>query len=337
MTQSSLTCFILAGGSGSRLWPLSQPEQPKPCLTLPFLEDSLLSLTLQRVRHLLPESIGIITHADCVDAIDACLLQQPLPPMITHVIVEPSRRNTAPAIALALTETDWDEDALCFILPSDQMLDPLDAFTETVRHAQTYMDTHQDCPFMLFGLTPTHPSSRFGYIATRDHAATPALAIDSFIEKPQPDHALALMAQSGAYWNSGLILCRPQALKALLDQVGCHGERETFASMPALSIDHALWHSHAHLGQMIPLHCQWHDVGTWQALLSLAAQKPEHQALLASDTIVISTEGEKPVRCVGVENVLVVNTPDGLLIMNRDELASDVPSTPNAQDAEAIR
>lgn len=206
------------------------------------------------------------------------------------------------------------------------MLEPLDAFSETVRQAQAYMHAHPEYPFLLFGLTPTHPSSRFGYIATQERitgGSLPgaALCMTSFIEKPEAQQALAMMAQPGTYWNSGIILCRPKALQTLLSDAGCHGQRDQFMTMPALSIDHALWHDKAHAGVMMPLHCQWHDVGTWPALLNLAAQQPEHQAALSAGTMVINTEKDKPVRCVGVDNLLVVNTPDGLLIMNRNAMS----------------
>lgn len=204
--MSSICPIILAGGQGTRLWPLSTPERPKQFLRLPG-QPSLFQQTLLRVKG--PEFLPPIIV--CNKKHEA-LVQQELLEAGSHttaIILEPESKNTAVAIALACTwiNEHIHQQVQCLILPADQLLEPANKLIDVVR---TAIDKAPNS-LNLFGLTPQSPSSQFGYIKTNNNGE-----VTGFEEKPDKERAKQLLQQTNTYWNSGWFLAKNSNLQRWL-------------------------------------------------------------------------------------------------------------------------
>lgn len=275
---------ILAGGQGTRLWPLSTPERPKQFLPLPGL-PSLFQQTLQRIK-----------HADFMPPIVVCLAQhqhlieqelQRANITATAILTEAKPRNTAPAIALA---SNWIAEQLpagifALILPADQYLEPTNKLHQAILSATRQAPDNLN----LFGLSPSLPSSQFGYIKTNgQHTVT------GFEEKPTPERAEQLINEHHAYWNSGIFLANNIQLQSWLQQYQDNLDNQPFdkAIVEKISEQGPSQDLPLHL---TPLHCQWQDMGSWQAWYDLAQAKhyPSTQRRWGNYAILLEEPGHK--------------------------------------------
>ncbi|WP_438465372.1 mannose-1-phosphate guanylyltransferase/mannose-6-phosphate isomerase [Marinomonas sp. PE14-40] len=334
-----LTPVILCGGFGSRLWPASRLAFPKPCLTLNDNEPSLLQQTLIRIAHLRVNAPIIVCNQRhrFVIAEQIESLKQDYP-YLTHarILLEPSARNTAPAIALAALESlTLASDTTLLVLPADHVIQKDERFDQSMPQAFKLAQANH---LVTFGIQPTRAETGFGYIQTGQNCDVMA-----FIEKPNKETAQAYLAHGDYLWNSGMFMfsaksylselmkyqpaifdaCQKAFKARCQDSDFTRIHAATFESCPADSIDYAVMEK-TEKAKVVPFYCEWQDVGNWGALYD---QAPKDEALnhLSGDIISQETQGclirseSRLVTTLGVENLVIIETPDAVLVMNKDK------------------
>ena len=338
-----LISVILAGGSGTRLWPLSRETYPKQFIPL-FHDASLFQKTLERTRQFPALGPTLIVGNEQHRFLMAEQIRK-MGDQKVQIILEPSLKGTAPAAALAAVQAiaHHDNDVLLLILPADHHIENEAAFTQSIQHA---IPAAQAGKLVAFGVKPTRPETGYGYIQTGEAFLDRSLVIDQFVEKPDTRNAERYL-QSGSYWwNSGIYLFSAGAyLQALLLHAPetYHGARNAIAQAKRDmdfvrpdqaafdkclldSIDYAVMEK-THQGVMVPLGCDWNDVGAWDALATLG-KTDEHGNQVEGNVIAEKTErclvhaDKRLVVTLGVQDLIVVDTPDALLIMAKDAAQS---------------
>jgi len=340
---------ILAGGSGSRLWPLSRSLYPKQFLGLTG-ESSLFSATLARLDAL--AEVGLDAAAPLVVCNDehrflvAELLRTAGIGDAT-IVLEPVGRNTAPAIALAALEASatTGDDPLLLVLPADHALRDAAAFAEAVAAAAEQADSGG---LVTFGVVPTGPETGYGYIRA---AADDGGAVERFVEKPDRATAERYLAAGRYYWNSGMFVFRAGAVLAALDEHApaipaavraAHAGRasdldfvridaDAFAASPADSIDYAVL-EHTDSARVVPLDAGWSDIGSWSAVWEHARDAgnlDDERNAVRGDVVLHAVKDclvhadHRLVGAVGVCGLVIVETADAVLVAPR-ERAQDV-------------
>lgn len=325
MTRFAL---VLAGGVGSRAWPASRPDRPKQCL--PLVEGrSLLQCTVDRLSTTFPaEHILVVTGRDM-----ARTVRQQLPWHSDRILVEPERRNTTAAIVWGAAEAARRGATSIAVLPSDHRIVDEAAFLAALNAALDAADA--DGPTLL-GVRPSHPETGFGWIvpgpAVVVRAGAPVHRVERFVEKPDAERAAALLA-AGALWNAGILCARlddlgarladalpgaASAWRALRDGAAVE---HVWARIEPTSIDHGLLEQTAGL-HVVPAAVGWSDLGTWTALAEVL---PEHALGRARVEQGLAIDGGghvvwapgKRVVTLGVDDLVIVDTPDALLVCRR--------------------
>ena len=341
---------ILSGGAGTRLWPVSREAHPKPFIVLPD-GQSLMQKTLLRAAALKPASILTITNRDYFFITrDAYAAVAPAAGIALDYLLEPAGRNTAPAIAagaLRIRE-QFGDNATMLVLPSDHLIGDITAFAKAVDAAvelagQRYLVT--------FGITPTGAETGFGYIEA-DQAGKlggHGLVVRRFVEKPSREKAEQYLASGRYYWNSGMFCfrvgeflgqlarCAPAVSEAVLaawqatprNQAPVAIDAESFARIADISVDYAVMEK-AERVAVVPGRFDWSDIGSWQALGDLvpadaAGNRVQGEAVLIDAEHCFVRSEDRLVAALGVRNLLVVDTPDALLVADRNR-AQDVKS-----------
>ena len=320
---------ILAGGAGTRLWPLSTTQRPKHLLPL-LGKRSLFEQTLDRFDEQFSKPIVIANRAQ----------EQELANLVgegVRIVLEPCKRDSAAAIALAAVLAG--DDDLLLICPSDHHIADLAAFHEAISKARPAAEAGR---IVTFGIEPDHPATGFGYIAAADGAGD-VRSVARFIEKPPLVRAQEMIEQGGHYWNAGIFLASARtwreelerhapailaAASEALDRASksgniIHVDEAAFASAPAKSIDYAVM-EHSGRVSVVPVSMGWSDIGSWLALLK-AADKDDAGNALSSDVLamdcknmLVRTSGPK-VAAIGVEGLVIVATPDAVLVMRPED------------------
>jgi mannose-1-phosphate guanylyltransferase/mannose-6-phosphate isomerase len=343
---------ILSGGSGTRLWPLSREQYPKQLLALcedsTMLQATALRLTAEPGEDALEAAAPIVVSNEEYRFITAEQLRQCGRPART-VILEPVGRNTAPALTLAALYAGAEgADPVLLVMPADHVIRDGRAFRDAVRLAATLAE--QDA-LATFGIVAQTPETGYGYI--RRGAPLPGLShghayiIDRFVEKPDQATAQRYVDSGDYFWNSGLFVMRASAW---LDEIGRHRPdilaacrsafagreqdrdflrvgRDAFTACPSDSIDYAVMEKASGTGSrsvaVIPLQAGWSDVGAWDALWAINAKDGQGNVtrgdvLLhdASDTLALAQS--RLVACIGVQDLVVVETPDAVMVAARD-------------------
>jgi len=332
---------ILAGGSGTRLWPLSRKLYPKQLL--PLLDrNTLVQNTLARLQGLdaMAEPV-IICNEEHRFIIAEQMRAMGVNP--SAIILEPVGRNTAPAVAVAaLSVLASDPDAVLLVLPADHLIADPAGFHDAVREAAAHAEKGH---LVTFGIVPTAPETGYGYI--RQGAAlqgSSARAIDRFVEKPDLATAQGYVASGEYFWNSGMFVFRADAVLAELERFApaivqaCRNaldsarqdldflrlDRDAFAACPEDSVDYAVMEQ-TDKGVMVPLSCGWNDLGSWDALWQ-AGQQDESGNVLKGDVVTCDVRDSylhaetRLLAAVGLENHIVVETADAVLISPRDRV-----------------
>ncbi|MGI8881694.1 MAG: mannose-1-phosphate guanylyltransferase [Jatrophihabitans sp.] len=345
MGEGNRYAVIMAGGSGTRLWPLSRVGKPKQLLDL-VDGRSLLQLCYERIAGLLPaDRIYVcIAQADR----DAVLANLPdLPP--ENVIGEPTGRDTANAIGYASAVLrEADPDAVVAFLSSDHLIEPVDVFRGAVDRAYTLAE--QPGALVTFGIVPTHPHIGLGYIELG--AALPtdpaAHAVASFAEKPDAATAEGYVGSGRYLWNSGMFVWRADSV---LDQLAAHlptayadlvriaaawrtPDRdavlaERYPTLPKISIDYAVMEPASRqpgVVLVVPLEISWLDIGSWPSLAQILPTDAAGNALRAltagldaSGCVLISDDPDHLIATIGVQDLVVVHTGDATLVCPRAE------------------
>ena len=343
---------ILAGGGGTRLWPLSRQQYPKQYHAL-LGERSLLQETLVRLDGMDgAASPMLVSNEDHRFLVAGQLGEIDRP--FSVLVLEPCGRNTAPALGLAAEHLsaqgeDQDDDQLMLVMPSDHVIQDVDAFQEAVCVAVPFA---LEGSLVTFGVVPTGPETGYGYIRMGDPLVRPRAVVTphevtSFVEKPDADTA-AEYVESGQYlWNSGIFMMRssvwrgelsrhrPDIARAVKQAYRCgrrdgrfyRPDADLFAQCPSESIDYAVMEPSAGAGQtshvVVPLDAGWSDVGAWSALWARGV--PDDQGNVTKGDIY--TDGsrnnliisqDRLVAAVGVEDLAVIETSDAVLVARKD-------------------
>ncbi len=336
---------IMAGGTGSRLWPLSRTLYPKQFMTLNG-EDSMLQASLKRLQGLETSPAIIITneeHRFIVAEQVRLTGKQP-----GAIILEPVGRNTAPAVALAAIEVlNDDEDPTLLIMAADHVIDDIAAFQRTVKEAEKIAEAGK---LVTFGISPTVAETGYGYIRVDGLAAElkkgqeTSYPVAEFVEKPDFVTAQRYLESGEYFWNSGMFMfkarryleelekfqpdilkaCRAAMKKASKDLEFHRIDEAEFAACPSDSIDYAVMEKTSD-AYVVPLNVEWNDIGSWSALWDIAI-KDENDNVIKGDVIshdthncYINTTG-KLVATVGLKDVIVVNTKDAVLVATKDKV-----------------
>ena len=339
---------VLSGGSGTRLWPLSREKYPKQLLPL-IGEDSLLQATVRRLdgisgiqlaspmvvcneeyRFVIAEQLRLISKEGCI-------------------VLEPIGRNTAPALTLAALAARRDNsDPILLVMPADHVITDTPAFQEAIRQGALLAE---EGAVATFGITPDSPETGYGYIQTGQAQSDGcACRIARFVEKPDLATAQSYLDAGSYLWNSGLFMmrasvwlsamgiCRPDILKACqtawgqgsVDGVFLRVDKDAFAQCPSDSIDYAVMERIATgevdlpEGMVVPLSAGWSDVGSWDALWKVLP-KDSQGNVLQGDVIMndcrntLALSAGRLLACVGVEDMVIVETPDAILVAHKDK------------------
>ena len=333
---------ILAGGSGTRLWPRSRQRQPKQFADITGAGRTLIQATADRLQGLVGDDELYVVVGEKF----AHLAAAQLPTMAAHqVIVEPSGRNTAPAIGLACVHLyHRDPNAVVAFLPADHVIPNTAAFQAALRCAGEAAEAGH---LVTLGVTPTFAHTGYGYIK-RGEALPIATeqtlyTVERFLEKPNLATAEAFLADGGYYWNGGIFISRADqmlaeierqlpAVYARLQQILAALEQPDAASvlaavwrdMPNISIDYGVMEG-AHQVAVTPLDAGWNDVGSWDALENVIARDPAQNCVAQGETLTINSQGniiysERFVALVGVNDLAIIDTGDALLIGHKSEM-----------------
>ncbi|MCC6443960.1 MAG: mannose-1-phosphate guanylyltransferase [Armatimonadetes bacterium] len=341
--MQTLVALIMAGGSGTRFWPLSRPERPKQFLRL-VGDRTMLQLTIDRMDGLIPpERILVITNESFVDLVKE---QSPEIPE-ENIIGEPMPRETAAAITLgcAIIEERWP-GAVAVVMPSDHTIEPKEDFHRTIISAATA--AAQDATLYTFGIKPTFPAEGFGYLESGRELkvlnGVRHFELRSFKEKPDRATAENYLGSGRYFWNSGIFVWKAATILyeirrnlpehyfylVPLAENRQHPAwkwrlRQAFQAVPKISIDYGVMEKAERIA-MVEANYKWNDVGGWLALERLLPA--DHtgnyslgnlHSLESSDNIIIAEDPNHLVACVGVTGLVVVHTEDATLICKKED------------------
>ena len=327
--------IILAGGSGSRLWPLSRELYPKQLLNLNS-DISLLQSTFQRLNEFMPaENIISITntkHASNVKSQldnltkNACVLSEPL------------SKNTAPAIALAtkyIQQKDKEIDPVILVVPSDHLIENNEKFIETVKKGEKLA---QEGYIVTFGIEPNYPETGYGYINILEKRILDGYKVKEFVEKPDAVTAQKYIDKKTYFWNSGIFMFKasimmeeiknlaPDIYSAMTEfdfSTSSNIEYVLFDKMPGISIDYAIMEKSNKIA-LVKLESDWNDLGSWQSIYDTGKKDENNNVMIGH----VLDEGSKNsfvyassklVATIGLEDTVLVETEDAILACKKDK------------------
>ncbi|NMF88741.1 mannose-1-phosphate guanylyltransferase/mannose-6-phosphate isomerase [Aromatoleum petrolei] len=345
----NLNLVILSGGSGTRLWPLSREQYPKQLLAL-IGDDTMLQQTATRLDGFsgsLPVAAEPIVVCNEEYRFITAEQMRAIGRTSSRILLEPIGRNTAPALTLAaLSVAREDEDGVLLVMPADHVVRDREAFHRAVAVG---LEAAKEGAMVTFGIVPERAETGYGYIRFGSECSPGVCEVAAFVEKPDADTAAEYVACGAYLWNSGLFMVRASAwLKAIghfnpAMLAACEASldaavrdidfvrigRSTFEACPSDSIDYAVMEKLAgapELGiapRVVPMSVGWSDVGAWDALWALAEKDNTGNAARGdvvfedtTDSLVHATS--RMVACVGVDGLVVVETPDAVMVAHKD-------------------
>ncbi|TYO96595.1 mannose-1-phosphate guanylyltransferase/mannose-6-phosphate isomerase [Desulfallas thermosapovorans] len=322
-----MKAVILAGGSGSRLWPLSRNQYPKQFLKLRNMDKSIFQLTLERCLKLARlAEIYIVTNINYKFLVLGQIEELGYRFDENHVLVEPSGKNTLPAVYYAIKEIQKQGDDIVVVIPSDQLIDDEEKFIRTIKQGENIAGKY----LITYGIRPNKPHTGYGYIK-------PALpleqgyTVDEFKEKPDYETALNYV-ENGYLWNSGMFMFRtdifteevkrfnPEVYEAFKSS----DINEIYERTPNISIDYGVMEKTERVA-VIPLNIRWSDLGSFDAFYERFDRDENGNIAFNGDILIDSsnnllyTNKDKTVALIGVEDLIVVDQKDALLLCKKDQ------------------
>lgn len=319
---------ILAGGSGSRLWPLSRELYPKQLLNL-YSDKSLLQSTFEELNCFIPaENIISVTNTK-----HSANVKMQLGKINKNSIIlsEPISKNTAPAIAFAIKyikETNPNKDETVLVIPSDLLIENNEEFKQTVLTAQKYVDEGK---IITFGVKPDYPETGFGYICSKNGTVT------KFTEKPDEKTAQNYLQNPNYYWNCGIFMFKVSTMIKefelhcpeifnIIKNINCIDKTVPFTDfekMPCISIDYAIMEKSNNIA-MVELKSGWKDLGSWKSIYEVSPKDKDNNVFIghildkgSKNSFVYSSS--KLVATIGLEDTVVIETEDAILACKKDK------------------
>ena len=333
------TALIMAGGRGERLWPKSRKALPKQFLSLTGDGKTMIQLTVERILPVVAmEDIFVCTNRDYVE-----LVREQLPALPEeNILCEPMGRNTAPCIGFgaAVMEKKYGE-AIMFVLASDSYIKYNSIFLNALRDAAEVAEAGEN--LVTLGITPDYPETNYGYIRfDPSKNCGRAFQVEHFVEKPDVKTARSYLATERYLWNSGMFIWKLSAIRSAfrtympelneaLERIHAAWNTDDaekvleseYASMPNISIDYAVMEKAERI-YTVPGSFGWNDVGSWQALDSIQSGN-EFGNVVSGNAVTIDTRrciiqgGERLIATVGLDDLVIVDTPDALLVCSKSE------------------
>ncbi len=329
---------IMAGGAGKRLWPLSRQHRPKQLLPL-VNGKSLLAVAVERLVQMFDEqNILVVTNAEYAEQVAEALPQ--LPP--GNIVGEPEGRDTANAVALGAALVEGrDPEATMAVFTADHVIRPHEKFAEAVEVACDAAEAHPD-HLLTFGIRPNWPHTGLGYIHATEQISPRVHRVEGFKEKPDHQTARRYVESGHYFWNSGMFVWKVGAIAQALEEnlpesrkkltpvtEAVRGENrytdtlaEVYPTLEKISIDFAVMEKYPKV-LMVDLQCEWLDVGSWPALQDVCEQDDVGNVILAKRPVildsfrnVIVSEDDHLVAVLGMDDCIVVHSPDATLVCN---------------------
>jgi len=337
--MSNIFPFVLSGGSGERLWPLSRRSYPKQFLPL-VGDQSLIQQSCQRLGDPMFSAPSILCNNEHRFLIAEQLQQLGLP--WSQIILEPAGRNTAPAaLTAALYEEKNDKDALILLMPSDHIIGDENGFRRTIKKGiKAAIEGH----IVTFGVKPEKPHTGYGYIETIN-GSNDALDVSRFVEKPSRNKAENYVRSGNYFWNAGIFLysaktmidafkshsttllkhCQAALEKAETDLDFLRLDKSAYAQCENISLDYAIMQKAANI-KCVPFETSWNDLGAWSSLWEVGT-KDDNNNVAHGDVMLFDTKnsyayttGSASLSLIGMENVVAVSTGDAVLVAAKDRV-----------------
>ena len=334
-----LCALIMAGGKGTRFWPLSTEDKPKQFLKL-IGDKTMIQMTVERVLPIIPmDRIYICTGERYVD-----LIKEQVPNLpVENIIIEPEGRNTAPCITLSsLVIKRKYKDATMVVLPSDHLIENEDRFRNIILKAEQYLNINNK-GIVTLGMSPTRPETGYGYIKYDNNTNMEVLKVDRFVEKPDKETAEKYLKEGNYLWNGGMFLWKVNTILSevkkyipntyeVLSEIE-HVSDETlqelinnrYSKTDEISIDYAVLEKSNDI-YVIKSDIGWDDIGTWMAM-ERYREKDNYENIYDENTISIDSRNslvignsDKQVIMIGVDNIATIVSDDGIYIVKKSLL-----------------
>lgn len=345
MNRKNCYCVIMAGGKGTRFWPVSRSRKPKQFLDLTHTGKTVIRQTYERFLRIVPqENILVVTSAKYRD-----LVAEQLPELEEHnILFEPYSRNTAPCIAYATyTLLKRDPEAVVVVTPSDHVIDDEGLFVSALTEALEYVCSNE--VLMTLGVVPTRPDTNYGYVQAQGgkdvHTKEEPMPVKTFTEKPDKELAQVFINSGEFFWNAGIFLWKAQTIKQEMEKhlpevtglfngwelsFGTRFENDfverAYTDCPNISIDYGVMEK-TDRAWIYPVKFGWMDIGTWESLYDYMQKDKMGNAIYAekvltenaSGVMYVSHEKKKLIAVKGLEDYMIIDTDDILVICPKDD------------------
>ena len=345
MNRNNCYCVIMAGGSGTRFWPVSRASKPKQFLDVADTGKTFIRQTYDRFLKIIPQENILIVTADKYRD----LVTEQIPELDkANLLLEPYARNTAPCIAYATYKLlQRNPEATMVVTPSDHMIEDEETFTHTINYVLDYVSSHD--VLMTLGVVPTRPDTNYGYVQAcggRDaFNRNEPVEVKTFTEKPDKELAKVFMSTGEFFWNSGIFLWKAKTIQEEMEKhlpevtglfkgwekaigTAIEGEFVTRAYTDSLniSIDYGVMEK-TDRAWVYPVKFDWQDIGTWESLYNYMPSDHSGNSISAEktliegcrNTMVVAPDKKKLIAVKGLEDFMIIDTEDALVICPKDD------------------